>query len=99
MKKVYRVLCEVDNGYTIERYNTYVFANGEEEAERVALQYWNDKKYEIDEKDSTDLKILINRWTKSKSSRPSWKVIKLFMNEDLLPDDNLIYQPFPDMSL
>ena len=62
------------------------------------FQYWNDKKYEIDEKDSTDLKILINRWTKSESSRPSWKVIKLFMNEDLLPDDNLIYQPFPDMS-
>lgn len=62
------------------------------------FQYWNDKKYEIDEKDSTDLKILINRWTKSESSRPSWKVIKLFMNEDLLPEDNLIYQPFPDMS-
>lgn len=62
------------------------------------FQYWNDKKYEIDEKDSTDLKILIHRWTKSESSRPSWKVIKLFMNEDLLPDDNLIYQPFPDMS-
>lgn len=62
------------------------------------FQYWNDKKYEIDEKDSTDLKILINRWTKSESSRPSWKVIKLFMNEDLLPEDNFIYQPFPDMS-
>ena len=43
MKKVYRVLCEVDNGCTIERYSTYVFANGEEEAERVAVQYWNDK--------------------------------------------------------
>lgn len=46
MKKVYRVLCEVvDNGCTIERYNTYVFANGEEEAERVAVQYWNDKSW------------------------------------------------------
>ncbi|MDD5929355.1 MAG: hypothetical protein PUC37_06060 [Spirochaetales bacterium] len=62
------------------------------------FQYWNDKKYLIeDEKDSTDLKLLINRWTKSKN-RPSWKVIKLFMNEDLLPDDNLILQPFPDIS-
>ncbi len=61
-------------------------------------QYWNDKKFEIDEKDSTDLKILIQRWTKSKSSRPSWKLIKLFMNEDLLPEDNLILQPFPDIS-
>ncbi len=62
------------------------------------FQYWNDKKFEIDEKDSTDLKILIQRWTKSKTSRPSWKVIKLFMNEDLLPEDNLILQPFPDIS-
>ena len=61
-------------------------------------QYWNDKKFEIDEKDSTDLKTLIHRWTKSKSSRPSWKIIKLFMNEDLLPEDNLIYQFFPDIS-
>ncbi len=61
-------------------------------------QYWNDKKFQIDEKDSTDLKILIQRWTKNETSRPSWKVIKLFMNEDLLPDDNLIYQPFPDVS-
>lgn len=60
-------------------------------------QYWNDKKFEIDEKDSTDLRILIRRWTKTKT-RPSWKVIKLFMNEDLLPDDNLIYQLFPDIS-
>ena len=61
-------------------------------------QYWNDKKFEIDEKNSTDLKLLIQRWTKSNISRPTWKVIKLFMNEDLLPDDNLIIQPFPDFS-
>ena len=62
------------------------------------FQYWTDKKYLIDdEKDSTDLKLLINRWTKSKN-RPSWKVIRLFMNEELLPDDNLILQPFPDIS-
>ena len=61
-------------------------------------QYWNDKKFQIDEKDSTDLKILIQRWTKSEKSRPSWKVIKLFMNEDLLPEDNLIYQFFTDIS-
>ena len=61
------------------------------------FQYWNDKKFEIDEKDSTDLKILIQRWTKTET-RPSWKVIKLFMNEDLLPDDNLVYQLFPDIS-
>ncbi|MBR4825631.1 MAG: hypothetical protein IKZ86_12615 [Spirochaetaceae bacterium] len=60
--------------------------------------FWNDKKFELDEKDSTDLKILIQRWTKSESARPSWKVIKLFMNEDLLPEDNLINNPFPDIS-
>lgn len=62
------------------------------------FQYWNDKKFQIDEKDSTDLKILIQRWTKTKSSRPSWKVIKLFMNEVLLPDDNLINNPFDDIT-
>ena len=61
-------------------------------------EYWNDRRYELDEKDSTDLKILINRWTKSETSRPSWKVIKLFMNEDLLPEEDLIYQPFPDIN-
>lgn len=61
-------------------------------------QYWNDKKFQIDEKDSTDLKILIQRWTKSEKTRPSWKVIKLFMNEDLLPEDNLIYRVFTDIS-
>ena len=62
------------------------------------FQYWNDKKFEIDEKDSTDLKLLIQRWTKRKTSRPTWKVIKLFMNEDLLPDENLINNPFPDIT-
>lgn len=66
--------------------------------QKQLFKYWNDKKYEIDEKDSTDLKKLIQRWTKTKTSRPSWQVIKLFMNEELLPDENLIYQPFPDMS-
>lgn len=65
---------------------------------RQLYQYWNDKKFQIDEKDSTDLKILIQRWTKSEKTRPSWKVIKLFMNEDLLPEDNLIYQVFTDIS-
>lgn len=65
---------------------------------RQLYQYWNDKKFQIDEKDSTDLKILIQRWTKSEKSRPTWKVIKLFMNEDLLPEDNLIYQVFTDIS-
>lgn len=66
--------------------------------QKQLFQYWNDKKYKIDEKDSTDLRKLIQRWTKTKKSRPSWKVIKLFMNEELLPDENLIYQPYPDMS-
>lgn len=62
------------------------------------FEYWNDKKFQIDEKDSTDLKILIQRWTKTKTSRPSWKVIKLFMNEELLPDENLINNPFTDVT-
>lgn len=61
-------------------------------------EYWNDKRFEINEKDSTDLNILIQRWTKSEKSRPSWKVIKLFMNEDLLPEENLINNPFPEFT-
>lgn len=64
--------------------------------EKQLYDYWNEKKYQIDEKDSTDLKILIQRWTKSGISRPSWKVIKFFMNEDLLPEENLINNPFTD---
>ena len=60
--------------------------------------YWDSKRFEIGENNSGDLKLLINRWTKTKKARPTWKVIKLFMNEDLLPDDNLIIQPFPDIS-
>ena len=60
--------------------------------------YWDSKRFEIDENNSGDLKLLINRWTVTKKARPTWKVIKLFMNEDLLPDDNLIIQPFPDIS-
>lgn len=59
-------------------------------------QFWNDKKFQIDEKDSTDLKVLIQRWTKDVQCRPSWKVIKLFMNEDLLPEENMVLQPFPE---
>ena len=61
--------------------------------------FWNSKKYVLDnERNSTDLKILIQRWTKSESARPSWKVIKLFMNEDLLPKEGLINQLFTDIS-
>lgn len=56
------------------------------------------KRFQIDENNSGDLKLLIQRWIKSKTSRPTWKVIKLFMNEDLLPEDNLVYQLFPDIS-
>lgn len=62
------------------------------------FEYWNNKRFQIDENNSGDLKLLIQRWTKSKTSRPTWKVIKLFMNEDLLPEDNLVYQLFPDIS-
>ena len=62
-------------------------------------QFWNDKKYLLDnEKNSTDLKVLIQRWTKNESSRPSWKIIKLFMNEDLLPKEGLIIQLFSDIT-
>ena len=61
--------------------------------------FWNSKKYVLEnERDSTDLKILIQRWTKSESARPSWKVIKLFMNEDLLPKEGMINQLFTDIS-
>ena len=67
-------------------------------SKKELFQYWNDKKFQIDEKDSTDLKILIQRWTKSESSRPSWKIIKLFMNEDLLPENGLVNQIFSDIS-
>ena len=65
---------------------------------RKLYDYWDSKRFEIDENNSGDLKLLINRWTVTKKARPTWKVIKLFMNEDLLPDDNLIIQPFPDIS-
>lgn len=65
--------------------------------QKQLFEYWNDKKFEIDEKDSTDLKLLINRWTKDKTSRPTWKVIKFFMNEDLLPDDNFIIEELADL--
>ena len=42
MKKVFRVLCEVDNGCTIEKYNTYIFAYLDLEAEEIACRYWED---------------------------------------------------------
>lgn len=59
---------------------------------------WDNKRFQIDKNNSGDLKLLIQRWTKSKTSRPTWKVIKLFMNEDLLPEYNLVYQLFSDIS-
>lgn len=62
------------------------------------FEYWDNKRFQINENNYGDLKLLIQRWTKSKTSRPTWKVIKLFMNEDLLPEDNLVYQLFPDIS-
>ena len=42
MKKVFRVICEVDNGCTIEKYATYVFGFNEDEAKNVAAVYWED---------------------------------------------------------
>lgn len=62
------------------------------------FEYWDNKRFQINENNYGDLKLLIQRWTKSKTSRTTWKVIKLFMNEDLLPEDNLVYQLFPDIS-
>ena len=47
MKKVYRVLCEVDSGWTIDSYNTYVFAYNENEATKIAEQYWRNKGYDF----------------------------------------------------
>ena len=41
MKKVYRVLCEVSNLRSVEKYDTYVFANDEKEARNLAVHYWN----------------------------------------------------------
>lgn len=40
MKKVFRVLCEVDNGYTVEKYDTYAFGFNEDEARNAAVTYW-----------------------------------------------------------
>ena len=40
MKKVFRVLCEVDNGLVVEKYNTYIFAYLDLEAEEIACRYW-----------------------------------------------------------
>ena len=42
MKKVFRVLCEIDNGCAIEKYATYVFGFNEDEAKNVAAVYWED---------------------------------------------------------
>lgn len=47
MKKIYRVLCKVDNGCTIEKYNTYVFAYLDLEAEEIACRYWEDTSPEV----------------------------------------------------
>lgn len=66
--------------------------------QKKLYEYWDNKRFQIDENNSGDLKLLIQRWTKNKTARPTWKVIKLFMNEDLLPEDNLIIQPFSDIS-
>ena len=47
MKKIYRVLCKVDNGCTIGKYNTYVFAYLDLEAEEIACRYWEDMSSDI----------------------------------------------------
>ncbi|MDD5928334.1 MAG: hypothetical protein PUC37_00895 [Spirochaetales bacterium] len=65
--------------------------------QKQLFDYWNDKRYEIDDNNSGDLKLLIKRWTKDKSARPTWKVLKYFMNEDLLPSDNFIIEELADV--
>lgn len=65
--------------------------------QKQLFEYWNDKRYEIDDNNSGDLKLLIKRWTKDKSARPTWKVIKYFMNEDLLPSDDFIIEELADV--
>ena len=40
MKKVYRVLCEINNGCITEKYDTYVFGFNEDKAKNVTAIYW-----------------------------------------------------------
>lgn len=57
---------------------------------RDLIEFWNSKKAEITDSDNpTDLNIQIKRWVNGKQ-RPTWKHIKLFLDEKLLLKESMI---------
>lgn len=57
------------------------------------IEFWNKQKEEIEGKEKcTDLRVQINRWITNKQ-RPTWKHIKLFLDDSLLPKDYLMTNP------
>lgn len=57
---------------------------------RDLIVFWNTKKAEItDSENPTDLNTQIKRWLNGKQ-RPTWKHIKLFLDEELLPKDSML---------
>ncbi len=40
-RELYRVTCEVDNGWTCEHYNVYVCASSHQQAIELAQSRWN----------------------------------------------------------
>jgi len=67
------------------------------------IEFWNSRKAEITDSDNpTDLNIQIKRWLSGKQ-RPTWKHIKLFLDEGLLPKEsmirNQIIEEFPNENL
>lgn len=57
---------------------------------RTLIEFWNSKKAEITDSDNpTDLNTQIKKWLNGKQ-RPTWKHIKLFLDEELVPKDSLI---------
>lgn len=64
--------------------------------EKCILDFWNKQKEILQQKGfDSDLKPQIERWRNGKQ-QPSWKMIKLFLNEDLRPEDSLFYNPIPE---
>ena len=57
---------------------------------RDLIEFWNSKKAEITDSDNpTDLNTQIKRWLNG-NQRPTWKHIKLFLDEELLPKESMV---------
>lgn len=63
---------------------------------RKLIDFWNNRKEELQDKGKfTDLDTQIKRWISGKQ-RPTWKHIKLFLDESLLPKESLMNNPLAD---